>query len=396
MKKSRMIRLSQTFLDELVYNTLQFWTSHFVDKQYGGFTTYLDRRGSLLSTDKPMWAQCRTAWLFSRLFNVLEKRGEWIDLAKHGIDFIKQYGFDKDGRMFFLVTQDGRPLRKRRYLFTEIFGVIAFAEYSRASGDGSALTLARKTMDLVNKMDRDPSVLEPKTFPETRRTRSHSMSMIRINTYQVLRNVDQERDYTKLIDEAIDEVFTFFVKQEKRALLETVGIDGEYLDIPEGRCINPGHALETAWFILEEGKYRNDRKLLEKALPIVDWSLKRGWDEKYGGILYFVDVEGKQAEQLEWDMKLWWVHCEALYATLLAYHLTEDKRYERWFDKIYSWTFEHFRDRKYGEWYGYLHRDGSVALDCKGNIWKGPFHIPRFLLYSHLLLKVMIAQTNIA
>lgn len=390
MERRRIETLRQFFYDELVNDTMPFWVNHSVDRKYGGFVTYLDRKGDVLCSDKSMWVQGRVTWLFSKLYNDLEKRDEWLELARHGADFIKKYGFDSDGRMFFTVTQNGRPLRKRRYLFTETFGVIAFAEYAKASGDEESLELAKKTMDLVLDLYNRPGALEPKFYPQAMQTRGHSMAMIQINTLQVLRNADKDNRYDQLIDNAIEEVFTYFVKPEKKALFETVGINGELLDSPEGRCINPGHAIETFWFLLEEGRYRDDKKLIEKALPILDWSLELGWDKEHGGILYFVDIEGKQAAQLEWDMKLWWPHNEAIYATLLAYYLTKEGKYLEWFEKILDWSLKHFPDKEYGEWLGYLHRDGTVALDFKGNNWKGPFHLPRQELYCHLLLKEMI------
>jgi len=393
MTKKRMQALYNYFYNELINNTLAFWIKHSPDMKYGGFYTCLDRQGAILGTDKPMWVQCRFTWLLSKLFNHLEKNEKWLELAKHGKDFILKYGFDKDGRMFYAVTKDGRPLRKRRYLFTETFGVIALAEYARASGDGKCLKLAKKTMHLIQQLYNKPAALESKIMPETRKTRDHSMAMIQINTLQILRSVDYTEDYNKLIDNAIEQVFHYFVKPEKKCLLEIVGENGEYLgEIPEGRCVNPGHTIETAWFIMEEGRYRNDLSMVKKALPLLDWSLELGWDKKYGGLFYFIDIEGKQPFQLEWDMKLWWPLNEAIYATLLAHLLTGEKRYLDWFEKVLEWSIKHFPDKKYGEWFGYLHRDGSVALDLKGNFWKGPFHLPRQQLYCHLLLKEKLAR----
>jgi N-acylglucosamine 2-epimerase len=389
MKKERINNLKQFFYEDLVNNTLPFWINNSVDREFGGFNTFLDRKGVILCTDKSTWVQGRVTWLFSKLYCDLEKRDEWLELAGHGAEFLKKYGFDTDGRMFFRVTQDGRPLRKRRYLFSETFGVIAFAEYARASGDKEYLALAKNTMNLILDFYKNPEGLEPKVIPETRQTRGHSMAMIQVNTLQILRMADKENNYDSLIDNAINEVFTYFVKPEKKALFETVGINGALMDSPEGRCINPGHAIETAWFLMEEGRYRNDSSLIERALPIIDWSLERGWDDKYGGIFYFVDVLGKQAVQKEWDMKLWWVHNETIYATLLAYHLTKKQKYLDWFEKVLDWSLGHFPDKEYGEWFGYLHRDGTAALDLKGDNWKGPFHLPRQQLYTYLLLNEM-------
>ena len=156
-----------------------------------------------------------------------------------------------------------------------------------------------------------------------------------------------------------------------------------------------GHSCENAWFLMNQAQQTKDRGLLEKALQILDWSLERGWDEKYGGILYFVDVDGRPCEQLEWDMKLWWVHNEALISTLTAYKLTGEDRYWRWFEKVNAYAFGHFPDREQGEWYGYLHRDGSVSHTQKGSMWKGPYHLPRCLMLCDRILTSLAEETEL-
>ena len=401
MTRARMKARSRSFRSALLDDTIPFWLSHAMDRVHGGYTTMLDRRGQVLCPDKPLWLQGRMAWTMARLYNDIEQREEWLAASRHAIDFITKHGFDTDGRVFYSVTQDGRPLRKRRYLFAEIFAIMGFAEYGSAARDVASVERAKQLMRFVQDVNArrpgTPGALEPKFFPQTRPLRGHSMAMIQINTLQVLRRADttpHPLPYQALIDTQIDEVFRYFVKPDREALLETVGPDGEYMgDTAEGRCVNPGHAIETAWFIMAEGKHRKDAALIQRALPILDWSLEAGWDPQFGGILYFVDVEGKQPVQYEWDMKLWWPHNEALYATLLAFSLTGEKKYEKWFEKILRWSLAHFPDRRYGEWFGYLHRDGSVSHHLKGNMWKGPFHLPRQQLFCHLRLEEML-QTS--
>lgn len=390
MRQERIDELKQIYRDMLLDNVIPFWMKYSPDWKNGGYYHYLDRDGSILSPDKSVWIQGRGTWIFSRLYNVLEKRSDWLNLAKLGYDFLIKHCFDTDGRMFFKVTNDGRPLRKRRYWFSETFAAIGCAEYAKASGDSDALEKADRIFDLILKLYRNPGLREPKVYPQTRQTKSHSETMILIATAQVMREVKNDDSYNEVIDDCISELFNSFVKYDEKALLENVGPNGEILDsLPEGRCINPGHAIETSWFLLTEALYRNDQDLIKKALDILDWSLERGWDNEYGGLLYFTDLQGKPPEQMEWDLKLWWPHSEALYALLLAHHITGSEKYETWYEKVHKWTFEHFVDQEYGEWFGYLHRDGTVSLPVKGNVWKGPFHIPRYLLYSLKLLEKM-------
>ena len=171
--------------------------------------------------------------------------------------------------------------------------------------------------------------------------------------------------------------------------METVGADGGMIDHFDGRTLNPGHAIEGAWFIMLEGKLRGDGDLIEMGRRMLDWMWERGWDKQYGGLMYFMDIEGKQPIQLEWDMKLWWPHNEAIIATLLAYLLTGDSRYAKWHSLVHDWAYKHFPDPEYGEWFGYLRRDGSLSIPLKGNLWKGPFHLPRMQWYCWKLLEQM-------
>ena len=163
-------------------------------------------------------------------------------------------------------------------------------------------------------------------------------------------------------------------------------MDGTILDNPTGRTINPGHSIENSWFLMNQAVYAGDEELLQQALNILRWSLEIGWDKEYGGIYYFRDLYGRPCEQLEHDMKLWWVHNEALIATLLASNLTGDSYYDEWYEKLHGYVFSHFPDKEYGEWYGYLHRDGSVSHEQKGSLWKGPYHLPRALMLCEQIL----------
>jgi len=385
LMKKRIEIYRSALLDDIV----PFWINHAVDRECGGFLTFLDRDGSIYGTDKPVWLQGRIAWLFAKLYNDVENNPEWIALSKHALDFLSRYCFDSDGRMFFVVTRDGRPLRKRRYLFSECFAAMAYAEYAKASGGETERRRAAEIFDLILHYLNTPGLLEPKENQNTRPSRSHAMAMILIAVAQIVRQVDARQIYDDTINQSISDILHLFCKPEMRALLETVGPNGEFIDTPEGRTVNPGHSIETAWFIMEEGLHKQDKELALKAIPILEWSLDIGWDDEFGGIRYYADVLGKPCVQYEWDMKLWWPHTEALYAALLAYHLTGDKRWSDWYEKIHDYTFSHFPDSKYGEWFGYLHRDGTVSHRLKGNLWKGPYHISRAMLLCWKLLEKM-------
>jgi N-acylglucosamine 2-epimerase len=403
MQTTRLLQLRDMYRRALLEDVIPFWLRHSLDRDYGGYLTCLDREGAVYHTDKQMWMQAREVWLFSTLYHRVEGvesnvREAWLDAARLGYRFLDEHGYAPDGRMYFLVTRDGRPLRRRRYLFTETFGVIAGAAYAAASGDEGALARAVATYELLVRLSRIPVALAPKVYPQTRSTRALAMPMILLATTQELRQAASSPLCDRVAAEAVEEITGLFLKRDERALHEVVGPQGQRLDSPEGRLVNPGHAIESAWFLLHEAMARegageDGRAIQEDALDILRWSLAWGWDREHGGLLYFVDIENKPPEQLEWDMKLWWPHTEALYATLLAYHLTGEAEFAAWFERLHAYAWSHFADPEHGEWFGYLHRDGSVALPVKGSLWKGAFHLPRALWLCWSLLERMVAAS---
>ncbi|MGL4227372.1 MAG: AGE family epimerase/isomerase [Tannerellaceae bacterium] len=384
---------AQIYHDQLVNNIVPFWLEHSVDREFGGFTFALDRDGTVMDTTKVVWIHGRFAWLLASMYNEVEPRKEWLEMSKHGIDFLEKHCFDTDGRMYFLNLQDGTPLRKRRYVFSETFAAIAYAAYAKASGDMSYAQKALDLFKLILHYKNTPGLLQPKNIPGARDAKGHSMCMILINTAYEIRKVIQDPILDQQIEESIQEIKRDFMKPEFKAVLETVGPNGEFINSIDGRCINPGHSIETAWFILEEAKHRGwDKELVEMGTTILDWSWQWGWDEQHGGILYFRDCKNFPPQEYWHDMKFWWPQNEALIATLYAYQATKDEKYLDWHKKIHTYQFTHFPDKVYGEWYGYLHKDGSVSQPAKGNFFKGPFHIPRMLLKGWQLSSEIIAK----
>lgn len=381
---------AKSYKEDLTQNIMPFWMKYGVDKKNGGVYTCVDRDGSLMDTTKSVWFQGRFAFVCAYAYNHIEKNEEWLAAAKSTIDFIEKYCFDNNGHMYFSITHDGRPLRKRRYVFSETFAAIAMSEYALASGDRSYADKAVKIFKDTLRFLSTPGFLTPKFEPEVK-LQGHSIVMILINVASCLRLVSDDPILTRQIDESIEKLKKYFMHPEFKALLESVGPNGEFIDTNMTRLINPGHCIETAWFIMEEAKTRNwNKDLTDMALTIFDWSWDWGWDKSYGGIINFRDCRNLPVQDYSQDMKFWWPQCEAIIASLYAYLATGDDEYIYRHQRISEWTYAHFPDARYGEWYGYLHRDGRVAQPAKGNLFKGPFHIPRMMIKSYTLCKEIL------
>ena len=379
---------SRTWIREELDRCTDFWLKNGMDPVYGGVYTCLDREGKIFSTDKSVWMQGRCGWIFSWLCHLYGVKDEWLQAAKSCLDFMEAHCINREAgdRMYFTVTAEGKPLRQRRYCFSEAFYAMANAEYYGVTGERECLLRARRAYDLYWNLNHgmpDPTGLGPKTIPETRSGRAFGIPMIYLNVTSVLMRVDPEKKalYEERAASCVEDIFHYHVKDDLGCVLENVGPDGEArLDVTEGRIVNPGHDIEGVWFLLEHAKRTGDKDLVGKAETIFNRAINAGWDKEYGGLLYFIDCLGRPPEAYEHDMKLWWPHDEIMISSMMLYRDTGKTEYLDWFFKTLDYCRTYFSDPAYGEWYGYLRRDGKpTEPPCKGSTFKGPFHLPRML-----------------
>ena len=383
---------AESYKKDLTENIMPFWMKYGLDRENGGVYTCVDRDGSLMDTTKSVWFQGRFAFICSFAYNNVEKNQEWLDAAKSTLEFIEKHCFDEQGHMYFSVTAEGKPLRKRRYVFSETFAAIAMSEYALATGDQHWAKRAIQVFEDTQRFLATPGFL-PAKFEADVKLQGHSIVMILINVGSCIRKVVNDPKLTQQIDESIEKLKKYFIHPEFKCLLETVGENGEFIDTNMTRTINPGHCIETSWFIMEEAKLRGwDKPMLDMALQVFDWSWDWGWDKQYGGIINFRDCKNLPPQDYSQDMKFWWPQCETIIASLYAYLGTGDEKYLYRHERISEWTYAHFPDAEYGEWYGYLHRNGTVAQPAKGNLYKGPFHIPRMMIKGYMLCQEILKK----
>lgn len=394
----RLAALRAVYRDGLLQSVIPFWLRHGVDREQGGIMTCLDRAGAVVDTDKAVWLQGRAAWTFSTLYHTVEQRPEWREAARSCLNFLRSHCHASDGKLYFTITRDGRPLRMRRYVFSESFAAIGSAVFAAVTGDAEIAAEAAAYFETYLRHSFTPGLMPAKTNPMVRPSQALAPHMIAIVTAQELRAALGDIAIagvtcTQWIDRSIARIERDFFKPEFGALLESTGPDGELLDHFDGRLLNPGHALECAWFILHEAKLRSrDPRLTKLGLGILDGMWHRGWDSEFGGLFYFTDLKGLPVQEYWAEMKFWWPHNEAVIATLLAWQLTGDTKYATWHRLVHDWSHRVFADPEHGEWFGYAHRDGRISTQLKGNLWKGPFHLPRMQLYCWRLVEELLNE----
>ena len=377
--RNSLIECAVVYKNELLQNILPFWLNNSKDEKNGGYFTCLDRQGKVFDKDKFMWLQGRGVWCFSSMYHLVENKEAWLAMALHGAAFMQQHGRDAQGNWYFSLTAEGKPLVQPYNIFSDCFATMAFAALDKARPSPEYKKIALDTFENIIRRQHNSKGIYSKTFPGTRNLKNFSLPMILCNLSLELEHIIGKERVDSFIPTVINEVMNVFYHEDLGLVLENVYEDGSFCDSFEGRLLNPGHAIEAMWFVMDLGKRLEDQALVTKACNIMLDTLNYGWDKEYGGIFYFLDVKGSPPQQLEWDQKLWWVHVETLVALAKGYAYTKDERCATWFKKVHEYTWKHFKDPEDGEWFGYLNRRGEVLLDLKGGKWKGCFHIPRAL-----------------
>jgi N-acylglucosamine 2-epimerase len=379
--------LATLYRDALLEDAIPFWEKHSPDWEHGGYFTCLDREGGVFDTDKFIWLQARQVWTFSMLYNRVEKNERWLRIAANGAGFLRRHGMDPDGNWYFALNRKGRPLLQPYNIFSDCFAAMAFSQYALASGDDAARDLALRTYQNILRRQNNPKGQYSKVVPGTRPLKSLAMPMILANLVVQLEWMLDQDTREATIDTCLHEVMGLFLDQERNLMFEHVAPDGSHVDCFDGRLIIPGHGIEAMWFIMDLARSRNDQRTIETAVDVVLSTLAFAWDKEHGGLFYFLDVEGRPPQQLEWDQKLWWVHLEALVALAMGYRLTGREECWTWYERVHDYAWPRFADPAYGEWFGYLNRQGEVLLSLKGGKWKGCFHVPRALYLCHEAFK---------
>ena len=377
--KQQFVELATTYKNTLINNVIPFWQKHSIDWEQGGYFTCLDRQGNVYDTDKFIWLQNRQVWTFSLFYNQLENKKEWLQIAKNGADFLAKNGRDEQGNWYFALNRKGQPLVQPYNIFSDCFAAMAFSQYAKASGEEEAKEIALQAYNNVLRRRENPKGKYSKAYPGTRVMKSLAVPMILANLSLEMDWLLKSDSLEEVLDSTVKEIMTDFLNKDRGLLYENVALDGSLIDCFDGRLINPGHGIEAMWFIMDIARRSNDKALINKAVEVILNILDFGWDKEYGGIYYFLDAKGNPPQQLEWDQKLWWVHLEALVALSMAYLLTKNNECWQWYQKVHQYTWSHFSDSQYDEWFGYLNRRGEVLLNLKGGKWKGCFHVPRAL-----------------
>ena len=382
---------AKRYKNELLNSVIPFWENNCQDTVNGGYHTMLDRDGSVYDTEKYMWMQWRIVYMFASLattdLGTFNEKTKWIKIASNVFDFLTEKGQDESGNYYFVLSNKGEPAVAPYNIYSECFAAMGSAALFKATGEDKYRQEALKCMDNYLARISNPKGQWNKELSGRPERLAFGHYMILANLADVMNQNLATEAYQKDINNAVNIVLEKFWNEELKLLFENVNEDGQFdLDSSMGRHVIPGHGLEALWFLMQQAERNGQDEIISKCSAYSKHILEFGWDKKFGGLYYFMDALNKPHFEVQADMKLWWVHNEAIIAALYGYKLTGDEELLNWFIKLDEWTWSRFPDSEYGEWFGYLSRNGEPSNLLKGGRWKTFFHLPRFLLVSYRLL----------
>jgi len=378
--------LLQQYRRLLFDDIVPFWWKHGVDHELGGVLSSMHEDGSPVSSDKYIWSQARFAWVCSALYNRIEARPEFLETARKTVAFLLTHGRGDDGKWVYRTTREGRTVEGPISIYADCFAVYGLSEYYRATKDEHALAVALDTYRQIQSRVDDPAFSDTAPYRLPAGRRPHAIPMMLTEVSNELAITTGDTTIEQAAERAAMQVLDCFVRREWQVLIEFV--DWNYRPLPdnEGTAVMPGHAIESMWFILHWARRVKNEEAIARAVEVIRWHLEKGWDPQYGGIFLGIDALGGEPYIANAEKKLWWPHTEALYALLLAHHLTGESWCWEWYERVHEWSFQHFGATGYGEWRQRLNRAGKPIEDLIALPVKDPFHLPRAVILILQLL----------
>jgi len=406
--ESDLGKIKEKLEQMLLENIVPFWYPQVIDRDDGGYRLNHDQEGRWLGpANKTLVTQSRTVWFFSELCNAGYGTEEHLEAARHGFAFLRDRMWDHEfGGFFWEVDAQGKiATRPHKHLYSQGFALYALAAYIQATGDTSAVRLAREFFRLLEFHAHDgeyggyreffrrdwgpvPENIDPYMGgdgPKIKLMNTHLHLMEPFTTYYL---VSRDPVVRERLVELIFVQSNAVVRKEVGGCTDKYERDWTPLRDPQYERISYGHDIENVWLLVEACSAAGiaNGPLLDLYRTLMDYSLRYGFDHEEGGF-YDTGPFGEPADQRD---KIWWVQAEGLVASLYMYYLTREERYFTAFAKTLDWISEHQVDWERGDWHAWI-ADGEAG-GSKAGAWKSPYHNGRAMLQCLKIIDSLEAE----
>jgi mannobiose 2-epimerase len=378
---------------QAIRDVIPFWEKT-IDKDKGGFFTDIHEDGSVMGPgNKYPRMISRLVFGFSAAY-LLSGDEKYLEYAAHGMDYLENSGWDKEyGGWVTAVAESGRPDTTEKNLFDETYGNLGPIFYYLATGDKKALSLVRQTHELMRTKAWDPEysgyyAKVDRQWGQATTSKSFNSQIDTCTAYLIYYYL-AVKDPALLKDlKAIGDVVVEHMVDPR------TGFVGEYFSRDWSSLDNTlwaGHNLKTGWVLMRLYYLTGGKKYLEAARKIAKAQMKTTWDGKYHG--WFYQFHRDDPASLD-EAKDWWTQEEGDNLMLNLFHRTGGKDYLEKFRQGAVFWDDHFMDKKYGECYQTLARDGTPARRVKGTSYKSSYHSMEHALFNYLTLSLYVRKST--
>lgn len=369
---------------------LPFMDKYVIDHKYGGFMCNTDRDGTNINQNKRAWYEGRGIWVYSFLYNKLEKNPEYLEIAGKSVEFILKNEPAGDNLWSGSFSREGKPISDPpNNIYGDLFIANGLSEYSQASGEEKywyqAKEILLKCLKIYNKPDYACIVNYGPQAEHAKgpRVLGHWMVIIRLVTQMLEYKSDPE---LKIIaDECVDAIMNYHFNTEYNLINELLNHD---LSRPEGlfsQFVYTGHAIETLWMLLYEAERREDKELFNLVAERFKRHVEIAWDDVYGGVFRALDNVNENIWKVD---KVLWAQEEVLIGTLFMIEHTGDQWAKDMFARMYDYVIDKYPLKQYGYPLWILGADRKVTFE-EHSTRVGNFHHPRHLMLNILSLERM-------
>jgi len=337
-------KLLEKYRTELFANFIPNMDRYAVDHEFGGVMCSLDvRSGRLENYNKTAWFVGRGMWLYSFLYNNLEKNPGYLEIARKSKDLLLKMQ-PSDGSFWpRSFGREGEPLSGPGDIYGSLFVAEGLFEYAKASGEKQYREISKKIIfDCVARYDQPDYIYEVnylRNVPLIQGVRvlGHWMILLSLSTQMLKHGPDEELE--KLSGRCVDAIMKYHINKDYGLTNEFINHDFSLPDNEYAQLSVIGHGLETIAFVMFEAARRRDTELFRMAEPVFRKHVDVAADQLYGG--YFHTL--RHADSYTWSLgKSLWCQQEVLNGALFLIEHTGDEWGRKHFERAHTYIYEKF------------------------------------------------------
>jgi len=371
------------FLIDHIESVMKFYHPHCIDNNTGGFFQYFRDDGSIYDFDtKHLVSSTRFIFNYSMAAIQFDSK-DYLDAALHGINYLRDSHLNKNTGGYAWTMKDSEVDESTNYCYGLAFVLLAYSSAYKA-GILKAKDYIEETFQLMEKYfwSKEYELYSDEISADWKVVSSYRGQNANMHSCEALIMAFEVTGSQKYLDRALLIGKNICIRQAGLA----EGLIWEHYDSnweinwvynknrpddlfrPWGFQV--GHLTEWAKLLLILERHVKEDWLLPRAQELFDDAVEMGWDEKSEGLFYGFAPNGDICDK----DKYFWVQAESLAAAAVLANRTGDDYYWEWYDRIWSYSWKHMIDHKYGAWFRILDSNNNKYDDLKSPAGKTDYH----------------------